>query len=227
MRLNRVLFTVGLTEMSHRPPLPRRWALYCALAYVVPIIMIEVLPDDAGWYKEISWLTTLAPAFILSLHFGMLGALAGLIAGTVLYITVQLILNLHLLPVNQDVMLPIYVSYGVLAIAVGWLSQQLHDFYQRLIRAERLAAVGEVAVAIRHEVNNALAAIVGEAGLLRQSGSLNASDRSSADTILDMANRITADLRKLTNLADAPSAPYAGGEARMLDLRAASERAPG
>lgn len=224
MRWNKTLFVIGLQEMSHRPPLPKRWALYCALAYLVPIVMIEVLPEGNGFYKEISWLTTLAPAFILSLHFGMLGALAGLLVGTVLYIAVQLVLNLHLLPVNQDVLLPIYISYGALAIAVGWLSQQLHDFYQRLIRAERLAAIGEVAVTIRHEINNALAAITGEAGLLKSAPGLGESDRAGVETILEMAARINSDVRKLTMLEDAPSAPYAGGAARMVNLRAATAR---
>ena len=217
----RTVFTIGLTEMSHRPPLPRRWAVYCALAYIIPIVMLEVLPDDAGVYKEVSWLATLAPAFILSLHFGMLGAAAGLIAGTLLYVAVQVILNLNLMPVNQSVLLPIYVSYGALAIAVGWLSQQLHDFYQRLIRAERLAAIGEVAVTIRHEVNNALAAVIAEAGLLKTTAQgLSAEDRMSVDTILEMGNRIAADLRKLSTLTDAPSTTYVG-DVKMVDLKAA------
>ncbi|HWO88636.1 MAG TPA: histidine kinase dimerization/phospho-acceptor domain-containing protein [Gemmatimonadales bacterium] len=224
MRWNKTLFVIGLQEMSHRPPLPKRWALYCALAYLTPIVMLEALPEGEGFYKEISWLTTLAPAFILSLHFGMLGALAGLLAGTVLYVAVQLILSLHLLPVNQEILLPIYISYGALAIAVGWLSQQLHDFYQRLIRAERLAAIGEVAVTIRHEINNALAAIAGEAGLLKNSSGLREEDRAGVETILEMATRINNDVRKLTMLEDAPSAPYAGGMAQMVDLRSATAR---
>jgi signal transduction histidine kinase len=206
MFLNRTLFTIGIQQMAHRPPLPKRWALYCALAYLVPIVMLETLPDGAGFYKEISWLTTLAPAFILSLHFGMFGALAGLLAGTALYIGVELILDLNLIPVNQDVLLPIYISYGVLAIAVGWLSQQLHDFYHRLLRAERLAAIGEVAVTIRHEANNALSAIIGEAGLLRSTGTgMTQTERESVETILEMANRIAGDIRKLTEFGDIPA----------------------
>jgi signal transduction histidine kinase len=207
MILNRTLFTIGLERMAHRPPLPRRWALYCALAYLLPIVVLEVLPEGAGVYKEVSWLTTLAPAFILSLHYGMLGALAGLIAGTALYIAVQLILNLHLIPVNQDVLLPIYISYGMLAIAVGWLSQQLHDYYHRLLRAERLAAIGEVAVTIRHEATNALSAIIGEAGLLKKTGTtLGPTEQESVDTILEMANRIAADIRQLTEVGDVQAA---------------------
>jgi signal transduction histidine kinase len=215
---------IGLPEMSHRPPLPRRWALYCAAAYLIPIVMLELLPPGDGLYRELSWLTTLAPAFILSLHYGMRGALAGLVAGTVLYVAVQLVLQLNLMPVNANVILPSYISYGVLAIAVGWLSQQLHDFYQRLIKAERLAAIGEVAVTIRHEVNNALAAIVGEAGLLRAGAErLAPEDRAGIETILEMANRIGTDLMKLSSLDHAPSVGYPGGTS-MVDLGAAEPR---
>lgn len=217
----RSVAVIGFPEMSHRPPLPRRWALYCALAYLAPIVMMELLPPGDGMYRELSWLTTLAPAFILSLHYGMLGALSGLVAGTVLYIAVQLVLQLNLIPVNPDVMLSSYVSYGALAIAVGWLSQQLHDYYQRLIKAERLAAIGEVAVTIRHEVNNALAAIVGEAGLLKADAArLPAEDRAGVDTILEMANRIGVDLKKLSMLEEAPVTRYVG-EQMMVNLETA------
>jgi len=217
----RQVFVIGLPQMAHRPPLPRRWALYCALAYIIPIVVMEWLPPGEGLYRELSWLTTLAPAFILSLHYGMLGALAGLVAGTLLYITVQLVLQLNLMPVNPDMMLPTYISYGALAIAVGWLSQQLHDYYKRLIKAERLAAIGEVAVTIRHEVNNALAAIVGEAGLLRSGSSrFTDEDRAGVETILEMANRIGADLKKLSTLDDAPLTSYFG-ETKMVNLDAA------
>jgi signal transduction histidine kinase len=214
----RPVLVIGFPQMAHRPPLPRRWVLYCALAYLVPIVMMELLPPGEGLYRELSWLTTLAPAFILSLHYGMLGALSGLVAGTVLYVAVQLVLQLNWMPINLDVILPTYISYGILAIAVGWLSQQLHDYYQRLIKAERLAAIGEVAVTIRHEVNNALSAIVGEAGLLRAgAGRLSQEDRAGIETILEMANRIGADLKRLSMLDEAPVTSYVG-ETMMVKL---------
>jgi len=196
----RPLFTIALQQMAHRPPLPRRWMVYCAVAYLVPIILLEALPESAGTFREVSWLMTLAPAFILSLHFGMLGALAGMVAGTLLFVAVQLILNVHLVVVNQDVLLPIYVSYGMLAIAVGWLSQQLHDYYGRLVRAERLAAVGEVAVNLGHTMGNALQAITAEADLL--SRSTGEREREGAETILDMARRIQVDVRRLAALTE-------------------------
>jgi glucose-6-phosphate-specific signal transduction histidine kinase len=215
-RWSRTLFTIGLEQMSHRPPLPSRWIVYCVLAYIIPIIAIETLPESWEGVRETSWLITLAPAFILSLHYGMLGALAGLIAGTLLYLTVQIVLDVNLMAVRRDILLPIYVSYGMLAIAVGWLSQQLHDYYGRLVKAERLAAIGEVAVTLRHELNNALQAITAEAGVLR-AGELSAQDAASVDTILDMAMRIQQDVQKLASLTDDATTDYLPGQ-KMVDL---------
>jgi signal transduction histidine kinase len=144
----------------------------------------------------------------------MLGALAGLIAGTLLYLAVQVVLDLNLVDVDQSVLLPIYVSYGMLAIAVGWLSQQLHDFYSRLVKAQRLAAIGEVAVTLHHELNNALQVITAEAAVL-QAGELSQTDQESAKTILDMARRIQTDVQRIASLTEAESTPYVG-ERTML-----------
>jgi glucose-6-phosphate-specific signal transduction histidine kinase len=217
---SRTVATIGIQQMAHRPPLPRRWAVYCVLAYILPIVALEALPESMGTIREVSWLVTLAPAFILSLHYGMLGALAGLIVGTLLYVTVQLVLDFNFVDVNQSVLLPIYVSYGMLAIAVGWLSQQLHDFYNRLVKAERLAAIGEVAVTLRHELNNALQAITAEAGVLQVGTGLGPHEREGVATILDMARRIQGDVAKLASLTDAPATSYLG-DVKMVDLAAA------
>jgi len=220
----RTILTIGIQQMAHRPPLPRRWIVYCVLAYIVPIVALEALPESFGTIREISWLVTLAPAFILSLHYGMLGALAGLIAGTVLYAVVQLVLSINVMLVNQSVLLPIYVSYGMLAIAVGWLSQQLHEYYHRLVQAQRLAAIGEVAVTLRHELNNALQAITAEAGVLQAGKSLGPQDRESVDTILDMARRISKDVHLLTTMTDATATSYVG-DTKMVDLASARQDA--
>jgi glucose-6-phosphate-specific signal transduction histidine kinase len=214
---SRTIVTIALEQMAHRPPLPKRWVVYCAFAYLVPIIAMAGLPESMGTIREISWLVTLAPAFILSLHYGMLGALTGLIAGTVLYVAVQLILGFSLIHVDQDVLLPIYVSYGMLAIAVGWLSQQLHDYYSRLVKAERLAAVGEVAVTLRHELNNALQAISAEAAML-QGATLGTHEKDSVETIQHMTRRIQADVQKLATIQDVQTTSYLGDQ-KMVDIR--------
>ena len=44
----RPVLVIGFPQMAHRPPLPKRWALYCALAYIIPIVMMELLPPGEG-----------------------------------------------------------------------------------------------------------------------------------------------------------------------------------
>lgn len=225
MRLqDRVLHFVGFPPMAHRPPLKGRFWLYCTAAYLMPVMAQVALPNDPGMYDELVWLITLAPAFLLSLHYGLKGAVAGLLMGTVLFLVVQAVVAINYTPDDWRIIVPIYVAYGTLAISVGWLSEQLHEYYERALANERLAGIGQLAVAVRHEVNNALTAIVAESQILAEAqGGLTEEHRMTARSIKNAALRIAEDLRRLTNLADAPVTEYTKG-VNMLDLRAARTR---
>jgi len=221
---DRFLRFVGFPPMAHRPPLKGRFWLYCSAAYLIPVFAQVALPRDPGMYDELVWLITLAPAFLLSLHYGLKGAVAGLFMGTILFLVVQVVVALHYTPDDWRITVPIYVAYGTLAISVGWLSEQLHEYYERALAQERLAGIGQLAVTVRHEVNNALTTIVAESQILAEaSGGLSEEHRASARAIKESALRIAQDLRKLTNLADAPVTEYTTGIS-MLDLKAAKTR---
>jgi len=221
---SQVLRYVGFPPMSHRPPLQGRFWLYCTAAYLIPVFSQVALPRDPGMYDELVWLITLAPAFLLSLHYGLKGAVAGLLMGTTLFLVVQIVVALNYTPDDWRITVPIYVAYGAIAISVGWLSEQLHAYYERALASERLAGIGQVAVTVRHEVNNALTAIVAESQILAEArDGLSNEQRVSARAIKDAALRIAEDLRRLTNLADAPVTEYTTG-INMLDLRAARTR---
>ena len=204
--------------MSYRPPLPRRWWLYCAVAYLAPSVVLQVVPAADVPYRDLVWLLTLVPAFVLSLHYGMHGAVSGLVMGTVLFTAIQFLVAWSLEPEDWRITVPIYVAYGAIAISVGWLSEQLHLFYDRAIQGERVAVVGQVAVAIRHEVNNALAAIIAEGQLLEQDGRLtHPEDLRSLENIIAMARRVNDSMEKLATVTHAPVTDYAGG-VKMIDL---------
>ena len=210
--------------MSHRPPLQGGFWLYCPAAYLIPVFAQVALPRQPGMYDELVWLITLAPAFLLSLHYGLKGAVAGLLMGTALFLVVQAVVAFNYTPDDWRITVPIYTAYGALAISVGWLSEQLHTYYERALASERLAGIGQVAVTVRHEVNNALTAIVAESQILAEAtDGLSPEQRVSARAIKDAALKIAEDLRKLTNLADAPVMEYTKG-VNMLDLRAARTR---
>ncbi len=204
--------------MSYRPPLPRRWWLYCAVAYLAPSVVLQVVPAADVPYRDLVWLLTLVPAFVLSLHYGMHGAVSGLVMGTILFTAIQFLVAWSLEPEDWRITVPIYVAYGAIAISVGWLSEQLHLFYDRAIQGERVAVVGQVAVAIRHEVNNALAAIIAEGQLLEQDGRLtHPEDLRSLENIIAMARRVNDSMEKLATVTHAPVTDYAGG-VKMIDL---------
>ncbi len=213
-----LLDLLGFTPMTHRPPLPRRWWLYCAVAYLAPSIVLQIVPASDVPYRDLIWLLTLVPAYVLSLHYGMHGAVSGLVMGTILFTAIQLLVAWNLEPEDWRITVPIYVAYGAIAISVGWLSEQLHLFYDRAIQGERAAVVGQVAIAIRHEVNNALAAIIAEGQLLEQDGRLtHPEDMRSIENIIAMARRVNASMEKLATLSHAPVTDYAAG-VKMIDL---------
>ena len=209
---------LGFTPLTHRPPLPKRWWLYCAVAFLAPPIVLNYVPATDVPYRDLVWLVTLVPAYILSLHYGMHGAVSGLFMGTTLFTAIQYLVAWNLEPEDWRITVPIYVAYGALAISVGWLSEQLHLYYDKAIAGERVAVVGQVAVAMRHEVNNALAAILAEAQLLEQDARVtHPEDKASLENIIVMGRRVRESMDKLANLTHAPTTEYAAG-VKMIDL---------
>lgn len=214
----RLVDFLGFTALAHRPPLPRRWWVYCAAAFLAPSIVLAVVPAAEAPYRDLIWLVTLVPAYLLSLHYGMRGAVAGLVMGTVLFTSIQLLVALRLDAEDWRITVPIYTAYGTIAISVGWLSQQLHLFYGRAIEGERVAVVSQLAVTMRHEVNNALATILAEGQLLEHDAALtHPEDKQALQNILTMTRRIRESMDKLVNVTHTPTIEYVEGMP-MIDL---------
>ncbi len=216
---NRLVALLGFTPLAHRPPLPKRWWIYCAVAYLSPSLVLALVPAHEVPYRDLVWLLTLVPAYLLSLHYGMRGAVAGLVMGTLLFTSIQFLVALKLDAEDWRITVPIYTAYGTIAISVGWLSQQLHEFYGRAIEGERVAVIRQLAVTMRHEVNNALAAILAEGQLLEHDAVLtHPEDKQSLQNILAMARRIQHSMEVLVNVTHAPVTDYVEGVS-MIDLK--------
>lgn len=214
----RLIDFLGFTPLSHRPPLPKRWWVYCAGAYLAPSLILQLVPAGDVPYRDLVWLVTLVPAYLLSLHYGLRGAVAGLVMGTTLFTTIQYLVALSFEPEDWRITVPIYTAYGAIAISVGWLSEQLHVYYGRAIQGERVAVISQVAVAMRHEVNNALATILAEGQLLEQDAVLtHPEDQESLQNILKMTRRIRDSINKLVDLTHAPVTEYVEG-VKMIDI---------
>ena len=88
-----------------------------------------------------------------------------------------------------------------------------------LAQAQWLAGVGQTALALQHEINNPLMALVAHAQLLSEDPEASADIREQASTILGQARRIAAVVRTLRELKAPQSVQYLG-DSRMIDLSA-------
>jgi K+-sensing histidine kinase KdpD len=94
---------------------------------------------------------------------------------------------------------------------------------ERKAKAERDAAVVELAVAVNHEINNPLTALLGNLQLLKlKNQNLPEDVQQKLDVIEESANQISKVTSRLMSAAEAPSVEYTG-KMRMLDLSGKKE----
>ncbi|MBA3672609.1 MAG: response regulator [Gemmatimonadaceae bacterium] len=88
-----------------------------------------------------------------------------------------------------------------------------------LARARWLAGIGETTIAIEHEINNPLSALLGHAELMLMEDGLPAHIIEQLRIIQEQAARIAEVVRRLAKLKNPQSVEYLAG-ARMIDLSA-------
>src|SRR3990172_1184114 len=77
-----------------------------------------------------------------------------------------------------------------LAQSFHHMAYELKRAQERLIKTERLAAIGEVSLAIHHEINNPLTSVMGYAEILQQRSDLPADVHDQLKPIYDGAVRM-------------------------------------
>lgn len=85
-----------------------------------------------------------------------------------------------------------------------------------LVRAERLAAIGQLNVTLRHEINNPLMSASAEVELMLEQAT-DPSTRTSLESVLQSLERIGAVLRQVGELSEARTKDYVGGVG-MIDI---------
>ena len=86
-----------------------------------------------------------------------------------------------------------------------------------LARARWLAGIGETTIALEHEINNPLSALLGHAELLLMDRELGTDQREQLQIVREQAARIAEVVRRLAKLKNPKSVEYLSG-ARMIDL---------
>jgi DNA-binding response OmpR family regulator len=92
---------------------------------------------------------------------------------------------------------------------------------QELARSRWLAGIGETTIALEHEINNPLSALLGHAELLLMEDEIVGPQREQLKIILEQAVRIADVVRRLARLKNPQSVEYLAGSL-MIDLRGRS-----
>jgi two-component system NtrC family sensor kinase len=92
------------------------------------------------------------------------------------------------------------------------------DAEEKLRKAQYLAGIGETSLALQHEINNPLAALLSNTSLI-EAGMMNDGEKEEAlVTIAQQARRIADVVKQLRQLKNPRSVEYLGG-ARMIDIK--------
>ncbi|MFH1068808.1 MAG: GAF domain-containing protein [Candidatus Glassbacteria bacterium] len=98
-------------------------------------------------------------------------------------------------------------------------NRRLEETRQALVEKERLAAVGEVAVTVNHEINNPLTVIIGNAELLlKDLGEADSRMVSKVQNIVTESKRIAEITRALRRLQRPVTEDYLPGGKKMIKL---------
>jgi len=103
------------------------------------------------------------------------------------------------------------------ALRMKKLYDELMATREKLTEAEKLAALGQMAITLHHEINNPLQAIVLLAENLQCVLKTDDASEEDLDAILNSCGRIQGVLEKITRLKRVRSAQYVG-DTDMLDL---------
>jgi DNA-binding response OmpR family regulator len=96
---------------------------------------------------------------------------------------------------------------------------------QDLVRAERLAAIGEMTVTLHHEINNPLMSAFTDIELLLADRQTPPDHRPSLEAVRDSLRRIRDIVRQIADLREAKAREYLPGM-KMLDLGGGAVMAP-
>jgi two-component system, NtrC family, sensor kinase len=88
---------------------------------------------------------------------------------------------------------------------------------EKLRKAQYLAGIGETSLALQHEINNPLAALLSNTSLIESGMMTDAEKEEALGTIAQMARRIADVVKRLRRLDNPTSVEYLGS-ARMIDI---------
>lgn len=124
-----------------KPEIPLRSLVISFGALAVPVVSTFWFPESSSNYELLLWLLALVPAFLLAYYRGWVGVAVAMLVGMVVLAAVQVAVIAFGVTTNWVLLLAVVVAYIAIGLAVGMVSELLH---QERARAERLALLDEL-----------------------------------------------------------------------------------
>ena len=126
---------------------------------------------------------------------------------------------------NEKIQLAVAIGRQVaIALNMLWCYERLSEArravevsHDNIIKAERLATLGEVTRAVEHEINNPLNVIVNWAEVFREDETIDPDVRKKFQIIFDMAMRIGNVVKRMSSMKDSKSVEFLKGQ-KMTDI---------
>jgi len=112
---------------------------------------------------------------------------------------------------------------GDLAQAFAAMARDLRETQEALVRAKRLAAIGEIVASVKHAINNPLMIISGNAQLLEMALAGRPEDLARVRTIIEESERISDVTRKLQEIRRPVVEQYGSAGGAMINLDKSAE----
>ncbi|KPK65602.1 MAG: hypothetical protein AMS21_04260 [Gemmatimonas sp. SG8_38_2] len=199
---------------------PRGILVLCVLTYLAAALHFMILAP-LGWpAMEVLWSAMLIPTIALSFYFGWRGALGSVLIALGLFVVVEWLAHGAQSFGGGRVIFSAtaFLTIVTLGIAIGGLAELLRREHRGRIAAERRAVTNEMAVALKHEINNPLAALLMEAEMLENdTEGLSGSHLEGVSNMVGMARRIQGLVDRIAELEEPKRIEYLEGK-WMIDL---------
>ena len=124
-----------------KPEIPLRSLVISFGALTVPVVATFWFPESAEDYELLLWLLALVPAFLLAYYRGWVGVALAMLVGMVVLAAVQVVVLAFGIGTNWILLLSVTLAYIAIGLAVGIVSEMLHN---ERAEAERLALLDEL-----------------------------------------------------------------------------------
>ncbi len=165
------------------------------------LVRVDDVTSDPRWYRGFDWVTGYRTQSLMAAPLRVRGRVIGVI---------EVINKVGDRFDDRD---PALLESLALTAAVAIENARL---VEQLVKSERMVAIGQIGLAMRHEINNPLTSVLGNVQLLLRDPSLPDNVRRKLETVQEQSLRIRDIVNKLEHVEDRTTTYL--GDTQMIDL---------